>query len=194
MEQMIEGIPVTMRQWIMREEIRGPTHIAELMQRYIMSERMEEYGRIPQPSLRPIQFGSPRRTTATTREQLIKEQQKDLDIQTWKAKEDTEAVDIKNGVLCRLWKPKNKLGKADIQIVVPEMYRRDILKMAHDMPMAGHMGVERTLQRIRKRFWWPGVAKDVKNYVQSCPECQKVAKRPMKVPLMMMPIISKPFE
>ena len=44
MEQMIEGIPVTMRQRIMREEIHGPTHIAELMQRYIMSERMEEHG------------------------------------------------------------------------------------------------------------------------------------------------------
>ena len=30
MEQMIERIPVTMRQWIMREEIHGPTHIAKL--------------------------------------------------------------------------------------------------------------------------------------------------------------------
>ena len=66
--------------------------------------------------------------------------------------------------------------------------------MAHDMPMAGHMGVERTLQRIRKSLWWPGVTKDVKTYVQSCPECQKVARRPMKVPLVKMPIIGKPFE
>ena len=105
-----------------------------------------------------------------------------------------KAVDIKNGVLCRLWKPKNKLGKADVQIVLPEMYRCDILKIAHDVAMAGHMGVERTLQRIRKRFLWPGVVKDVKNYVQSCPECQKGAKRPMKVLLMKMPIIGKPFE
>ena len=62
------------------------------------------------------------------------------------------------------------------------------------MPMAGDMGVEGTLQRIIKSFWWPGVAKDVKNYVQSCPECQKVAKRPMKVPLMKMSIIGKPFQ
>ena len=65
MEQMIEGIPVMMRQWIMREEIRGPTHIAELMQRYITSERMEEHGLISQPSLRPTQFGSTRRTTSS---------------------------------------------------------------------------------------------------------------------------------
>ena len=64
--------------------------------------------------------------------------------------------------------------------------------MACDMSMAGHIGVEQTLQRIRRRFLWPGVAKDMKNYVQSCLECQKVSKRPMKVALMKMPIIGKP--
>ena len=36
--------------------------------------------------------------------------------------------------------------------------------------------------------------KDVKTYVQSCPECQKVARQPTKVPLVKMPIIGKPFE
>ena len=44
MEQMIEGISVTMRQWIIQEEICGATHIAELMQKYITPERMEEHG------------------------------------------------------------------------------------------------------------------------------------------------------
>ena len=66
--------------------------------------------------------------------------------------------------------------------------------MAHDMPMVGHLGVERTLQRIRKGFWWLRVTKHVKTYVQSCLECQKVARRPTKVPLVKMPIIGKPFE
>ena len=35
-----------------------------------------------------------------TRDQLIEGQQKDPDIQAWKAREDSEAVDIRNGVLC----------------------------------------------------------------------------------------------
>ena len=61
------------------------------------------------------------------------------------------------------------------------------------MPMHGHMGVEHTHQRITKRFW-PGVMKDVKTYIQSCPECQKVAKQPTKEPLVEMSIIGKPFE
>ena len=63
-EHIIEGIPVTMRQWIMQEKICGLTHIAELMQKYITSERMEEHGQISQPSLQPTPFDSPRRNTS----------------------------------------------------------------------------------------------------------------------------------
>ena len=37
-----------------------------------------------------------------TRERLIEVQRKNPDIQAWKAREDSEAVDIRNGVLCRL--------------------------------------------------------------------------------------------
>ena len=37
---------------------------------------------------------------SATRLQLIEEQQRDPDIHTWKAREDMESVDIKNGVLC----------------------------------------------------------------------------------------------
>ena len=35
--------------------------------------------------------------------------------------------------------------------------------------------------------------KGVKTYVQSCLECQRVAKQPAKVPLVKMPIIGQPF-
>ena len=85
-------------------------------------------------------------------------------------------MDIRNGMLCRLGKSKRNLNEKELQIVLPTQYQFDILKMAHDMPIAGHMGVERTLQRIRKSFWWARVTKDVKTYVQSWPECQKVAR------------------
>ena len=88
---------------------------------------------------------------------------------------------------------RHNLREWNTQVVIPVKYRSDILKMAHDMPMAGHTGVDRTLQRIRKSFWWPRVAKDVKTYVQSCPECQRVAKRPAKVPLVKIPIIGQSF-
>ena len=33
----------------------------------------------------------------------------------------------------------------------------------------------------------------MKTYVQSCPECQRVAKQLMKVPLVNMPVFGEPF-
>ena len=38
----------------------------------------------------------------------------------------------------------------ELQIVLPVQYQLDIPKMAHDMPMAGHTGVERTLRGLEK--------------------------------------------
>lgn len=37
------------------------------------------------------------------------------------------------------------------QIVVPRLYRNESLGMAHEMPFAGHLGVN----RILNHFYWP---------------------------------------
>ncbi|GFR63980.1 hypothetical protein ElyMa_000168300 [Elysia marginata] len=37
-----------------------------------------------------------------------------------------------------------------------------VLKLAHYVPVAGHMGVARTEERILQSFYWPNVQKDVK--------------------------------
>ena len=53
------------------------------------------------------------------------------------------------------------------------------------------LGTERTLKRIRGRFWLPSVAKDMADYCRTCVECQKISQ---KVPLVPMSIIPEPFE
>jgi hypothetical protein len=50
--------------------------------------------------------------------------------------------------------------------------RRDIIEECHDSADGGHRGVEKTLARIRQRFWWKGIASSVKSYVRSCHFCQ----------------------
>ena len=95
-------------------------------------------------------------------------------------------------------KPPNQDFQADPihQVVVPTKYRPNILMLAHDITMAGHLGVEKTKQRILANFYWPGVFHDVAEYCRSCHTCQFMdkghAKR--KVPLIPMPIISTPFK
>ena len=55
---------------------------------------------------------------------------------------------------------------------VPNTLRNTVLYFCHDVPAAGHMGVEKTLARVLQRYWWPRVSVDVSKYVLSCIFCQ----------------------
>ena len=82
------------------------------------------------------------------------------------------------------------------RIVVPESYRNEILRVAHTIPLAGHMGIRKTLDRITAHFFWPGVKVDVKKYCATCPQCQLVARnlKSYRAPLKPTEIISEPFK
>jgi hypothetical protein len=36
---------------------------------------------------------------------------------------------------------------------------------------AGHLGITRTEERVRKRFYWPGICVDIEKYVKHCAVC-----------------------
>ena len=38
------------------------------------------------------------------------------------------------------------------QIVVPKIYRSEILSLAHETPMSGHLGVNKTYHKILNHF------------------------------------------
>jgi hypothetical protein len=70
--------------------------------------------------------------------------------------------------------------------------KRNIIRAHHDPPVHGHPGINRTIQIVKRNYWWPQLRGDVKDYVQGCAECQrhKVNNRPTKAPLR--PIYPKP--
>uniref|UniRef100_A0A803JM67 Gypsy retrotransposon integrase-like protein 1 n=1 Tax=Xenopus tropicalis TaxID=8364 RepID=A0A803JM67_XENTR len=81
------------------------------------------------------------------------------------------------------------------QLVVPKPYRRMVLDLAHKHVMGGHLGVEKTKERILQRFFWPGLHGEVEQYCSSCPDCQYSAPRPhFRSPLVPLPVIETPFE
>lgn len=72
----------------------------------------------------------------------------------------------------RKWHPQS-LSRQDewsnvFQIVVPQVFRAEILKLAHDCSMAGHLGVNKTYNHILQNFYWPGLKKDVVAYCRTC--------------------------
>ncbi|GFU11011.1 retrovirus-related Pol polyprotein from transposon 412 [Trichonephila clavipes] len=44
--------------------------------------------------------------------------------------------------------------------------------MAHDVPLGGHLGEQKTMQRIKYSFYWPTIKQDVKRFCESCKICQ----------------------
>jgi transposase InsO family protein len=43
----------------------------------------------------------------------------------------------------------------------------------HDSEYAGHTGVERTFDLIRRQYWWPAMRLDIQEYIRTCDSCQK---------------------
>ncbi|XP_044860608.1 uncharacterized protein LOC123363556 [Mauremys mutica] len=81
------------------------------------------------------------------------------------------------------------------QLVVPRIHRRAVLKLAHDIPAAGHLGSEKTAARVLAKFFWPGIHREVKDYCTSCPDCQHAASAGVrKAPLVPLPVVGVPFE
>ena len=60
------------------------------------------------------------------------------------------------------------------QLVVPNSLelKDQLLSECHNSAAAGHMGQARTFERVTRRFWWPGVRRDVLDYVSKCHSCQ----------------------
>jgi len=45
--------------------------------------------------------------------------------------------------------------------------------------IAAHLARDKTLQKLKARFYWPGMTKDIRNYVQKCSKC-KMRKTPSR--------------
>ena len=42
----------------------------------------------------------------------------------------------------------------------------------HDSPLAGHVGSQKTIEQVTRRFTWPNLHHQVREYVASCVPCQ----------------------
>ncbi|KAJ7994978.1 hypothetical protein DPEC_G00255140 [Dallia pectoralis] len=78
------------------------------------------------------------------------------------------------------------------QLVLPEALRSLVLKSLHDD--MGHMGAERTLDLIRKRFYWPKMSAEVETKVKTCNRCIRRKTMPEKAAPLVNIIATRPLE
>ncbi len=102
----------------------------------------------------------------------------------------------RDGLVYRRWVPPGREEETAIeQIVLPKECRRTVLRMAHTIPIAGHLGRKKTAQRILRRFYWPTLYKDVADFCRSCEACQKSTHRRVpKAPMIPLPVVAEPFQ
>jgi len=64
-----------------------------------------------------------------------------------------------------------KEGK--VYVSKDEMLRAEIIRLHHDIPVRGHGGQWKMVELVTRNFWWPGVTREVKQYVEGCDSCQR---------------------
>ena len=69
---------------------------------------------------------------------------------------------------------ENGLIFSNRRLYVPDVreLKTELLEEAHDSPIAGHLGVTRTMDLLSRTYYWPKMIEDVKAFIQSCRLCQ----------------------
>lgn len=68
------------------------------------------------------------------------------------------------------------------RLCVPKSLRPQILKEAHESPLAAHPGYHKMFASLKQGFFWPRMKKDTLEYVKKCLVCQKVKAERVKLP------------
>jgi len=77
------------------------------------------------------------------------------------------------------WREVDSIMYKEGKVYVPkdDKLRTEIIRLHHDTPVGGHRGQWKTVELVTWNFWWPGVAKEVKRYVEGCDACQQNKNR-----------------
>ena len=110
--------------------------------------------------------------------QLAQSQCKTLEHLWTRARTGSSEVQIIGGLLYKKI-PVNITSTNEYALVVPQVFTHELITLAHDSMIGGHMGCRKTRQRIEAYFFWPKMHKMISSHVRTCHECQLV--KPLKV-------------
>src|SRR6266542_4403539 len=80
---------------------------------------------------------------------------------------------------CKYKLKEGKLVKIKLNKELKVLKRNEIepiLSLAHEHLLSGHFGLEATLDKLKKRYYWPKMKNDIKSYIQTCDQCQRREK------------------
>lgn len=66
-------------------------------------------------------------------------------------------------------------GNKELRIIRRFEYE-GLMHMMHDHELSGHFGIDATYRKIKEKYYWKGMFKDIEVYVKSCDRCQRRGK------------------
>ena len=98
----------------------------------------------------------------------------------WHCWEDLHVV---NGLLVKRLCVDQSLPQ--YAFVIPEHLVQSVMQGLHCSPFSGHLGIKRTLQRAKERYFWPHMNNELQNFVRHCQVCAQAKLDPnhKKAPL-----------
>jgi hypothetical protein len=76
---------------------------------------------------------------------------------------------IRDGLLYRI------RNNEDLKVIRKYEFE-GLMYIAHDIELSGHFGIEATYERIKDKYYWDGMKRDIEIYVKSCNSCQRRGK------------------
>lgn len=75
------------------------------------------------------------------------------------------------------------------KLFIPKEMRVSLMEKCHTSPHCSHGGVSKTVEKITRYYYWPGLYKDIKSFVSKCEVCKttkpstKIQKPPLGMPI-----------
>ena len=76
-----------------------------------------------------------------------------------------EQLTVKDGILWRVFESYDG-STSHLQLVTPTVLKEEVLQDVHGGPMAAHLGKDKTMARLKERYYWPGHYNNVKKWCQ----------------------------
>ena len=104
---------------------------------------------------------------------------------------------LQDGILYHLYSPRAPFRRQETccQLVVPRNLIDEVLASMHEDITAGHLGVSKTYDKIRQRYFWEGMYKDITHWIETCKDCasKKSPKRTATTPMQSI-LVEGPFD
>jgi transposase InsO family protein len=91
-----------------------------------------------------------------------------------------DQLSLQQGVLCRS-QPQVHDASPCYQLVVPKSLQKEVLASLHDSLSGAHLGLKKTVSKLKQRFYWFGFKTSVRDWIRNCVSCG-ARKRPHHTP------------